>query len=151
MPVVLQHIPAGSSTKTVLHYGQEIKFDGNFQQYDYGIEGNLKQYGTKTPPLYDLTKIEVPMYLMYSTNDFFASPIVSISADVSDLYLFFITVFYFQDVLRMSKQLTNLVGMYLIPLKKFNHVDFLFGKDAFKVVYEPLVKVLKNYTVIAKV
>ncbi|XP_045480546.1 lipase 3-like [Harmonia axyridis] len=130
MPVVLQHIPAGSSTKTVLHYGQEIKFDGNFQQYDYGIEGNLKQYGTKTPPLYDLTKIEVPMYLMYSTNDFFASPI---------------------DVLRMSKQLTNLVGMYLIPLKKFNHVDFLFGKDAFKVVYEPLVKVLKNYTVIAKV
>lgn len=78
MPTVLSHIPAGSSTKAVLHYGQEIKFEGRFQQYDYGIEGNLRQYGRDTPPPYDLTSIEVPIYLMYSENDFFASPIVSI-------------------------------------------------------------------------
>ncbi|XP_044749500.1 lipase 3-like [Coccinella septempunctata] len=125
MPIVLQHVPAGSSTKAVLHYGQEIKSDGNFQQYDYGPAGNLKQYGTESPPMYNLSNIEVPIYLMYSYNDFLASPI---------------------DVVRMSKKLVNLAGMYSIPLKKFNHVDFLFGKDAFEVVYQPLIKVLKNYT-----
>ncbi|KAK9875608.1 hypothetical protein WA026_009407 [Henosepilachna vigintioctopunctata] len=125
MPVVLTHVPAGSSTKAVLHYGQEIKYDGNFQQYDYGTKGNMAHYGTDTPPLYNLTNIDTPIYLMYSSNDYMTGPI---------------------DVVRLSKQLKNLVGMYLIPLKKFNHVDFLFGKDAVEVVYKPLIKVLKNFT-----
>ncbi|KAL3266970.1 hypothetical protein HHI36_011119 [Cryptolaemus montrouzieri] len=125
MPVVMSHIPAGSSTKTVLHYGQEIKYNGKFQEYDYGTEGNIAKYGCETPPIYNLTNIDVPLYLIYSTNDYMTGPI---------------------DVVRLSKQVKNLFGMYLIPLKKFNHVDFLFGKDALQMVYNPLVEVLRNFT-----
>lgn len=77
MPVVLAHIPAGTSTKTVIHYTQEIEDYGNFQCFDYGKEGNLKEYGTETPPLYNLTNIEVPTYLMYADNDLMVNPIVS--------------------------------------------------------------------------
>ncbi|KAL3266972.1 hypothetical protein HHI36_011121 [Cryptolaemus montrouzieri] len=125
MPIVLPHIPAGSSTKAVLHYGQEIKNNGNFQEYDYGMEGNLAHYGTETPPFYNLTHIKVPIYLMYAANDYMTGPI---------------------DVVRLSKQLKNLVGMYLIPLKSFNHIDFLVGKRAPEAVYKPLTKILGNFS-----
>ncbi|XP_044254846.1 lipase 3-like [Tribolium madens] len=125
LPVVLSHDPAGSSTKTVLHYSQEIKYDGKFQQYDYGPDGNKIKYGTLTPPQYKLLNIKVKTYLMYALNDFLASYI---------------------DVIRLSQNLTNNVGMYQVPLESFNHVDFLFGKHAAKLVYKPLMKVLQNYS-----
>lgn len=78
LPVILGHIPAGTSTKTVIHFAQEIHHDGKFQQFDYGPDGNLKQYGTLTPPLYKLEDIKVPTYLMYAENDWMSSYIVSI-------------------------------------------------------------------------
>jgi lysosomal acid lipase/cholesteryl ester hydrolase len=125
LPVVLSHDPAGSSTKTVLHYAQEIKYDGKFQQYDYGPAGNKIKYGTLTPPQYKLLNIKVPTYLMYAVNDWLSSYI---------------------DVIRLSQNLTNNVGLYRVPLEAFNHVDYLFGKHAATLVYKPLMKVMMNYT-----
>lgn len=78
MPVVLGHVPAGTSTKTVIHYAQEIHHDGNFQQFDYGSNGNRIKYGQLTPPFYKLDKIKTPIYIMYANNDWLASYIVSI-------------------------------------------------------------------------
>lgn len=69
LPVILSHAPAGSSTKTVLHYGQEIRDSGKFQMYNYGSDGNLARYGTKNPPQYNVSNIEVPMLFMYAAND----------------------------------------------------------------------------------
>lgn len=77
MPVILAHIPAGTSTKTVIHYLQEIKKEGNFQKFDYGATGNMIEYGNSTPPLYNLSNIKVPTYLMYAQNDWLTSYIVS--------------------------------------------------------------------------
>lgn len=54
--------------------------------------------------------------------------------------------FIFQDVLRLAQNLTNLIGTYKVPLESFNHVDFIWGKDAPTLVYKPLLKVLRNYT-----
>ncbi|RZC36181.1 lipase 3, partial [Asbolus verrucosus] len=125
LPVVLGHDPAGTSTKTVLHYAQEIKYDGKFQQYDYGPEGNRIKYGTLKPPQYKLVNIKVKTYLMYAVNDWLASYI---------------------DVIRLSQNLTNNVGMYQVPMDAFNHVDFLFGKDVVRLIYKPLIKVIQNYT-----
>lgn len=77
LPVVFSHNPAGTSTKTMIHYAQEIKSGGKFQQFDYGPIGNKAQYGTLAPPLYKLSNIKVPTYLMYAVNDWLASSIVS--------------------------------------------------------------------------
>lgn len=77
LPVVLAHDPSGSSTKTILHYAQEIRNNGNFQYYDYGPEGNQIEYGTLTPPLYNLKSIKVKTFLFYAMNDWMASYIVS--------------------------------------------------------------------------
>ncbi|XP_018568985.1 lipase 3-like [Anoplophora glabripennis] len=125
LPTILSHDPAGASTKTVLHYAQEIKNQGNFQEYDYGTAGNMIEYGTPTPPQYKLSNIKRPIYLMYAENDFFASPI---------------------DVERLARKLTNLVATYKVPLNVFNHIDFIFGKDAYNLVYKPILKVMRNFT-----
>lgn len=77
LPVILSHDPAGASTKTVLHYAQEIKNDGKFQKWDYGATGNQIAYGQTTPPEYNLMNIKRPLYFMYAKNDLLASYIVS--------------------------------------------------------------------------
>nr|CAI5829897.1 unnamed protein product [Callosobruchus analis] len=125
LDVVLSKEPAGTSTKTVVHYAQEIQHSGDFQQFDYGVDGNMIEYGTKTPPLYNISNIKRPIYMMYGQNDWLANII---------------------DIRRLAENITTLVDIYKVQMDSFNHVDFLFGKDAEKLVYNPLIKVIRNYT-----
>ncbi|XP_072747886.1 lysosomal acid lipase/cholesteryl ester hydrolase-like [Anoplolepis gracilipes] len=74
VPVILSHAPAGSSTKTLLHYFQMYKSD-RFRQYDYGLQ-NLFKYHSIAPPNYDLTNIKVPIALFYSSDDLLINPVV---------------------------------------------------------------------------
>lgn len=76
LPRVLSHTPAGASTKTVIHFGQEVK-SGRFQKYDYGSNGNMALYNTTSPPDYDLSKVQVPIGIFWAANDWLASPKVS--------------------------------------------------------------------------
>ncbi|CAH0561483.1 unnamed protein product [Brassicogethes aeneus] len=123
--VILHHTPAGSSTKTILHYAHEIKNDGKFQRYDYGTSGNMAHYGTQSPPDYNISNIQTPTFLMYGKNDWLASP---------------------TDVLKLYSELKNPIDAYQIKFDSFNHVDFIFGKDVDTLVVKPLLKVLFNYT-----
>lgn len=50
-----------------------------FGQYDYGAAGNMKKYGSPNPPKYDLSKIKVPITLMYSGDDWLSSHEVNIN------------------------------------------------------------------------
>ena len=72
MPVILSHAPAGTSTKTLIHYAQEIT-SGRFQAYDYGSTKNQQYYNSSMPPDYDLTKVQVPVALFTADNDWLAS------------------------------------------------------------------------------
>jgi len=45
----------------------------NFQNYDYGIIDNYKQYKQEIPPSYNFNKITAPITLFYSTNDMIAT------------------------------------------------------------------------------
>jgi len=124
LPAILAHTPAGCSSKTIIHYAQEIHHGGDFMAFDYGTAGNLVRYGTPTPPFYNITDIEVPIFSMYADNDWLANYI---------------------DVYRFNHKLNNSIGMYEIPLKVFNHIDFLWAKDAPKLVYDKLIQVVKKY------
>jgi len=73
--VILSHDPAGASTKTLMHFNQEIE-SGKFRQYDYGYEKNLLIYNATEPPDYNLANITVPIALFYSDNDWLASSLV---------------------------------------------------------------------------
>ncbi|KAL7287740.1 hypothetical protein TKK_0018123 [Trichogramma kaykai] len=123
LPVILSHSPAGASTKTLIHYGQEIK-SGNFQRYDYGKNKNLQIYNSTVPPQYDLSKVQVPVGIFWSENDWLASPI---------------------DVQRLYKSLPNKIINYKVDYPKFNHLDFLWAVDAPKLVYKKLVATMEEF------
>ncbi|CAH0663946.1 unnamed protein product [Spodoptera exigua] len=123
LPIILGHVPAGASTKTLVHYAQEIKQNGKFQQFDFGPEDNLKVYGTATPPEYALHKITLPIALFSSENDWLAGDV-----DVANLYV----------------KLVNPIEHYIVPLKEFNHIDFLWAVDAPTLVYTKLLELLEE-------
>ncbi|KAL6264531.1 hypothetical protein P5V15_004638 [Pogonomyrmex californicus] len=122
LPVILSHDPAGASTKTLVHYGQEVT-SGKFRRYDYGPETNLVIYNATEPPDYDLTKIKVPIALFYSDNDWLSNRL---------------------DVKKLNSLLPYVLDLYRVPFSKFNHLDFIWGKDAPKIVYRRLLKIMKT-------
>lgn len=125
MPVIFGHTPAGTSTKTVVHYAQEIHEQGNFQQFDYGEAENHRRYGQPKPPTYSLENISTPIALFYANNDWLAGPM-----DVANLF---------------NKLSRTSIGMFRVPSDNFNHVDFLWGNDAPEVVYKQLMMLMKRY------
>jgi len=112
------HTPAGTSTFTVLQYGQEVNSNG-FHAFDYGKKGNQAKYGTSTPPQYDIGAITAPVAVYWGDNDWLAQR---------------------DDVLRMTAQLPNLVHSYEVPYPTFNHMDFLYGIDADTLLYPEILK-----------
>lgn len=75
LPVILNHTPSGASTKTIVHYLQEIKSD-KFCQFDYGRKKNLVVYNATEPPDYDFTNVTVPIALFYADNDLLVNDVV---------------------------------------------------------------------------
>lgn len=47
---------------------------GKVIMYDYGKLKNKRVYGQSDPPVYDLSKITLPVYLFYGENDLLATP-----------------------------------------------------------------------------
>ncbi len=59
IPVYLDHLPAGVSTRTLVHYAQLHLNNDQFAWYDYGSpEENLEHYGSEIPPIYNLSQVE---------------------------------------------------------------------------------------------
>ncbi|XP_048240638.1 lysosomal acid lipase/cholesteryl ester hydrolase-like [Haliotis rufescens] len=123
LPVYISHTPAGTSVQDMVHFAQGVRTKA-FQMYDYGSEtDNQKHYNQSTPPLYDVNKMDTPVYLFYSENDWLA--------DV-------------QDVKLLMSKLTRgqLQGSFYIP--KWNHLDFIWGVDAVNVVYKKIIDIIKT-------
>lgn len=72
MPMIVNYNPAGSSTKTMVHFAQGYNSD-KFCQYDYGREKNLQFYNAPEPPDYNLANITTPFALFYAENDWLSS------------------------------------------------------------------------------
>ncbi|KAG5327408.1 LIP3 Lipase, partial [Acromyrmex heyeri] len=118
----LSHNPAGTSIKVIVHLNQIVN-SGKFCQYDYGRMKNLQIYNTSEPPDYNLANITTPFALFYAEND----PITP-----------------FPDVKELISLLPNIVDEYTVPFPKFNHLDFVLATDAPRLVYNRLLKVLKE-------
>ncbi|XP_042218607.1 lipase 3-like [Homarus americanus] len=123
LPIMLSHTPAGTSVRTVTHYLQEAR-SGKFQKYDFGTLGNLRQYGSLSPPSYNLSRVTVPVALFWSDNDWLADP---------------------TDVLHLVGQLPHVVYSHRVEDSKFTHLDFVWALHADKLVYHDLLRVLAQY------
>ncbi|KAJ8953101.1 hypothetical protein NQ318_013445 [Aromia moschata] len=123
LPTIMSHVPAGASTRQILHYTQEIT-SGHFCQYDLGLIGNQETYGSLTPPDYDLTKITAPVHLIYGHNDWLAAVV---------------------DVNKLCNALPNCVDKLEVADKHFNHLDFLYGINAPTLVYDHVIEIFSKY------
>ncbi|PSN34671.1 Lipase 3 [Blattella germanica] len=125
LPVILAHTPAGTSMKSLAHYAQEITAIGDaFRQWDYYLLNPIKyKQISLLPPSYNLAAITVPITLYYGDNDIFGDP---------------------TDVHKLNAALPRSLGEYEVPLASFNHMDFLWGKDVKTLVYDQVMKVIKE-------
>ena len=84
MSTIASHIPAGTSTYTILHYAQEKHEHDGFHAYDWGKDQtNYQHHGTYDVPQYNLGDVTTPVALYWSDNDYFAMPGVTLNiADI---------------------------------------------------------------------
>ncbi|PSN49939.1 Lipase 1 [Blattella germanica] len=122
LTVMLTHTPAGCSTRQVTHFAQAA-VSGEFKQFDFGTSKNIDVYGQETPPMYDFSKVTTPVTLFYSDNDILAP---------------------MDNVVKLSKILGNVVGEYRVPFKSFNHIDFMWGKNADTLLYSKVLRILDS-------
>lgn len=66
VPVFFNQLPGGTALRVFNQIAQQVT--GQFSKYDYGNE-NINIYGQRSPPEYNISKIEVPVYLAYSAGD----------------------------------------------------------------------------------
>ncbi|XP_058444485.1 lipase 3-like [Malaya genurostris] len=118
---IIETFPSGSSLLQLEHYAQVIS-SGNFQQFDHGTKENRVRYNASKPPSYRLERIQSPLALYYSDNDWLVAV---------------------KDVQQLKSRLRNLVFEYHVEAPQFNHVDFLFDKDASK-LYDEIIRILKE-------
>lgn len=113
---------SGASVKQFTHYLQLIN-SGKFRQFDYGFVQNLLTYGSLSPPDYDLSKVSTPVYLHHGSNDWVIVP---------------------KDVEILAPKLGNLTEVRLVNYTDFNHLDFIFAKDADKLLYNYIIQKIRE-------
>lgn len=122
LPLIFGHFPGGSSAKQIIHFSQIILSD-SFRKFDYGTSKNLKLYGSTQPPKYCLERVKVPVAVFYSENDFLTDP---------------------ADVQRLIEKFPNVVLKHKIEYSKFNHIDYLWGRDAKTLLYTHIIDFIRK-------
>ncbi|XDA88041.1 hypothetical protein R6Z07_018010 [Ovis aries] len=113
---------AGTSVQTMLHWAQAVN-SGQFQAFDWGNpDQNMKHFHQLTPPLYNVSNMEVPTAVWSGGQDC-----------VADL----------KDVENLLPTITKLIYYKLIP--HYNHVDFYLGQDAPVEIYQDLIRMMEEW------
>ncbi|KOB73732.1 Yolk polypeptide 2 [Operophtera brumata] len=120
--VVVAHLPAGGSIRTIKQYGQAVA-SGEFRKYDYGPTVNSQVYGTVEPPKYNMSRVTAPVTLYSAAEDWLAHP---------------------ADVTRLQAELPH-SEYYEVPEPHFAHMDFQFSPQATELVYKKLINSLSSY------
>jgi lysosomal acid lipase/cholesteryl ester hydrolase len=124
--VYFSHMPAGTSAWNIIHYVQQYQSKSRIQMYDYGRMMNIRKYGQEEPPEYHLERISNRyIALMSGQNDWLVNPV---------------------DLLELRRKLrVPLIMDYVVENPKWNHQDFLLGKDAGKYINCKIIELLHRY------
>uniref|UniRef100_A0AC35TX98 Lipase n=1 Tax=Rhabditophanes sp. KR3021 TaxID=114890 RepID=A0AC35TX98_9BILA len=123
VPVYIGHTPSGTSVQNMAHWMQ-MHHTGKQEMYDYrDKKKNQHKYGQSTPPIYDISNVNVDTYLYWGDSDWLG--------DEKDI---------------KSHILPNLDPAILkgnVELKDFNHLDFIWGLRAPDEVYHPILQTIQ--------
>jgi len=126
LETIANHIPAGTSTYTILQYAQGIN-SKDFNGMDWGDDHlNMQHHGSVVPPSYDLTKINTKIALFWGDNDWLAQV---------------------EDLIKIIMKVPSIVENYEVPWPEWNHLDFLYAIDIDKYQNEHLLEVLAKYPI----
>jgi len=115
--------PAGTSVQNMNHWGQGVRKD-NFCYYDYGTgHDNEKHYGQRDPPCYNLAAMTAPVALFSGGMDDLADP---------------------TDVSRLISELNPSVIVYQDEISYYSHMDFVWGLDAYTVLYPQIIALFNS-------
>ncbi|XP_055901809.1 lipase 3-like [Eupeodes corollae] len=117
IPEIMATTPAGASTNQIIHYAQEY-VSGYFREFDLGR-------GLFKPKKYPIEKIDVPIFLYYSENDYMASVV---------------------DVEKLMRKLKSktLMRAYKVPDPNWNHLNFLWGLNIKEQVYNAVLEDIES-------
>lgn len=122
---LFRNIPGGSSTKNLSHWIQILQTQ-KLMQFDYRDEQlNIKHYGQKSPPLYDISQFKNYSVESFVTNgkyDPFGSG---------------------KDFDFMMQQMGDLSRITVKNLD-FNHLDYIWSDEACKSLYPEVLKFLSR-------
>lgn len=86
IPVYLAAVPMGSSSWNVAHLFQLFASEDRVpKHFDFGLEKNLKKYGSINPPIYDASRINSTDIALFYTSDDWFNKMNSIEMLKSDL------------------------------------------------------------------
>ncbi|KAL3985211.1 alpha/beta hydrolase fold family protein [Acanthocheilonema viteae] len=114
----------GTSVMNMIHWVQMVQ-SGKMQAYNYGsVKQNQLHYGRDSPPIYNISSFNVPIYLYWGKNDWLATV-----ADIQNSLL---------SVLPKS----SIKGKK--EFKNYNHFDFMWGLRAAVEIYQPIIMIIKK-------
>ena len=122
---IMKYSPSSASIFQLAHYAQGV-LSGRFGGYDFGSRKNQEKYSKSTPPTYDMSMVTGKVALHYSDNDWMAAVV---------------------DVDKLGNRLPNIVGKYRVPDNQFTHMDFCWGKDAKRYVYDRVIGVMRRFPI----
>jgi hypothetical protein len=127
MPFYMDHTPAGTSVRNMLHWTQGID-DKKFQMFDYGSDRkNNDNYGTPVPPQYrPFDMVKPPVAFFSGGQDVLADP-----QDVA----------YLLDLLPASNK-----PIYNNTQAAYEHLDFVWGLNAYQLIYPDVLNLVKQYS-----
>lgn len=123
MPLLIEHFPMATSVKNLYHFAQ-ISYNREFANFDNSAEVNLEKYGSPTPPAYDLNSVTIKVALLVGEND-----------KVSTL----------EDVALLKNRLPNVVHHMVIPHRKMNHADFIWGRHMDEYLFPYIFEMLQKH------
>uniref|UniRef100_A0A8D8Q8U7 Lipase 1 n=1 Tax=Cacopsylla melanoneura TaxID=428564 RepID=A0A8D8Q8U7_9HEMI len=122
---MMTKFPYGTSLNVGKQLIQIIR-SGEFKPLSYTKKENLRRYGTPEPSPYPIGKVNVPTAIYYGCcNDFLSSS---------------------KDARKLKRRLGNVVRDYPVPYKYFDHGDFLWAKDAYRLLYKDILLLVDQYT-----
>eukprot|EP00298_Acanthocystis_sp_HF-20_P001731 c12167_g1_i1.p1 GENE.c12167_g1_i1~~c12167_g1_i1.p1 ORF type:complete len:476 (+),score=179.62 c12167_g1_i1:44-1471(+) len=132
LSVITRHFPSGTSAENMAHWAQMLRGTRgqrtDFTYFNFGEKENLQKYGQKTPPTYDVRLFpmnEVKLVLFSGGYDGLATR---------------------PDVERLIRDLPSppVADHYI---KSYDHGSFVWGKNARRDVYEPILNYINIHQI----
>lgn len=114
-PLMYSHLYSYSSVKTVVQWFQIMK-TGKFQQYDDHVHPESQKYQTYKLPSYNIFKVPCKIALFWGGR----------------------------DTLPVMDDLLKLPNAFIHCEREYEHLDFLFAKNAAERIYFQVIELLKS-------